>query len=163
MEFWEQVDEQDVIVENQRGLTLFGCPCFSAKLLFPRMDPSNFQIMNRQKGTLYDMKGSRRPIRDFYPVDGDDQGGRWLVDMRYGDVDDQGWVYSWAFRHGRWRGKKGIVRRRLWVREKLAPGATIPQPQSTYSKESAGQDAAAKSQRESLTTTLKVIPGRIQV
>lgn len=121
MDILKSTDESDVIIENQRGFTLLGYPFFSPKLLFPRLDPNNFQIMNREKGTLIDIRSNRRSIRDVFPLEGYDRCGRWFVDMRVGNVDDQGWVYSWNFSHGRWRDGKGLVRRRIWVRHSLDP------------------------------------------
>lgn len=119
MDILESTNESDVIVENQRGFMLLGYPLFSPKLLLRRLDPSNFQIMNREKGTLFNVRDNRRSIRDIFPLDCEDQCGKWFVDMRIGDVDDQGWAYSWNFSHGRWRDGKGFVRRRIWVRHNL--------------------------------------------
>lgn len=118
-------DHSNVIVENQRGITLLGYPFFSPKILLPRFDPSNFQMMNSEKGTLNDIRGSHRSVKDVFPLDAGEEVGRWFVDMRYGDVDDQGWVYSWNFNHGRWRGRKGLVRRRIWVRHTMDPRSSI--------------------------------------
>ncbi|GCE98022.1 hypothetical protein ZYGM_004581 [Zygosaccharomyces mellis] len=119
MDILESTSESDVIIENQRGFMLLGYPLFSPKLLLRRLDPSNFQIMNREKGTLFNVRDNRRSIRDIFPLDCEDQCGKWFVDMRIGDVDDQGWAYSWNFSHGRWRDGKGFVRRRIWVRHNL--------------------------------------------
>lgn len=126
MDIIESTNESDVIVENQRGCTLLGYPLFSPKLLLRRLDPGNFQIVNREKRTLINIRGNRRSIRDIFPLEGGDQCGKWFVDMRIGDVDDQGWAYSWNFSHGRWRDGKGFVRRRIWVRHSLETAYPMP-------------------------------------
>lgn len=77
------------------------------------------------------------------------------MDMRYGDVDDQGWVYSWAFRHGRWRGTRGVVRRRLWVRARRQEDRTGLVHHQDDPKERSQKVTEANTEEAALTTTLK--------
>ncbi|CAL9734062.1 sporulation-specific protein 73 [Monosporozyma servazzii] len=41
-----ELDEtNDIIVENQRGITLLGIPFFSSSFLLPTLDPPNYQLI----------------------------------------------------------------------------------------------------------------------
>lgn len=106
----------DVLYENQRGLFLFGVPRFSPNALY-NFDPANWttvdwkpsgvNITNAQvpdPGWVWDWKS-------------------WYVDMS-GDVDEEGWQYSLAFRTGfAWHGTHpwfhSFVRRRRWLRKRV--------------------------------------------
>lgn len=107
----------DVVVENQRGLKLFGIGLFSRKSLFPLVDPSPYTRLDGSKVTLPLDTLESYPIPDLgwewrWP--------RWYVLMQE-DVDESGWMYLSLFwsMNSRWHGKYyfgDFVRRRLWVR-----------------------------------------------
>ncbi|AAS51815.2 ADL105Cp [Eremothecium gossypii ATCC 10895] len=134
---------EHIIVENQRGITLFGYPFFSNKLLIPKVDPPQFHTEKEQQpistttsnyygntnnklllplhfrytGTL-GAEGTGR-LRGRPASGGSDDEFAWFVSMDYRgqyDIDDQGWCYSWSFRSKYWKGKSGFVRKRFWVR-----------------------------------------------
>ncbi|QPG72781.1 hypothetical protein FOA43_000083 [Brettanomyces nanus] len=102
----------EIIVENQRGSTLFGVPMYSKQSMFYGADPPTFQALN----------GCGLGNMGIYPLPGRDW--RWSWDswhvMMISDVDEDGWVYS-NIRFGSkyWKGTRGfgrMVRRRVWVR-----------------------------------------------
>lgn len=113
----------DVIVENQRGMKLFGIPLFSGKSLFPLVDPSLFERVEGTKVLLNHDSISNYPLPDLDWV--------WVWDLWHvlmaNDVDELGWVYlikflSWLLH---WHGKYyfgDFVRRRLWVRLRKRTG-----------------------------------------
>ncbi|CAD6621657.1 HN1_G0001190.mRNA.1.CDS.1 [Saccharomyces cerevisiae] len=120
---------EDVLIENERGVTLLGYPLFSPKILLPHVDPPQFQRLNTENGSLIAL--SKNTISNFielYPIDlstertagsSSSQMTKWFVLMDYKekyDIDDQGWCYSWNFNNSRWKSKNGLVRRRVWVR-----------------------------------------------
>lgn len=115
---------EDIFVENERGFTFLGYPIFSAKLLIPRLDPTNFQLVNSENGLLKNISNaSVHTIAGLYPLAKNEVKKReqegWFVLMEYedkADMDDQGWVYSWHFGTDRWKSKHGFVRRRVWVK-----------------------------------------------
>lgn len=121
--FFKCIDQlpEDIVVENQRGICLLGYPFFSAKLLVPRVDPTNFQLVNTKDGVLRNISNaSIRTVAELYPlVEKGNASLKWFVLMEFGekvDMDDQGWVYSWHFSTERWKSKHGFVRRRVWAR-----------------------------------------------
>lgn len=156
MDLLELISESDVIIENQRGITLWGYPFFSAKLLLRRLDPCNFQIMNREKGTLIDVRENHRPVKEIFPLERPEEVGKWFIDMRVGDVDDQGWTYSWNFSHGRWRAEKGFVRRRVWVRHNMEETFHVQHiPVKKYEGHSIAKQQALNDENESLVAVLR--------
>ncbi|QLQ80550.1 hypothetical protein HG537_0D05510 [Torulaspora globosa] len=126
--FFQCLDELpgDIFVENERGISFLGYPFFSARLLIPRLDPTNFQLVNCDDGVLKNISNaSVHTIAGLYPLVKDetkneDSGcSKWFVLMDFPgkiDMDDQGWVYSWHFATERWKSKHGLVRRRVWVK-----------------------------------------------
>jgi hypothetical protein len=101
----------DYLVENQRGWVFMGFPFFSANSLFP-WDPANW--------TTLDKHASPGISEHILPsVSWRWVWKRWYVDMA-GDVDDQGWVYSWRFGADTWHGShlwfSSFVRKRVWKR-----------------------------------------------
>lgn len=117
---------EDIIIENQRGISFLGYPFFSSKLLFARVDPSNFQIINLEDRLLKNISNEFvHSIADLYPLTKTESKCcvnstvKWFVLMDFKDkldMDDQGWLYSWHFNSFRWKSKHGIVRRRVWVK-----------------------------------------------
>lgn len=126
--FFKCIDELpgDIFVENERGISFLGYPFFSAKLLIPRVDPTNFQLVNSDDGILKNISNaSVHTIAGLYPLVKDEAKSegkscsKWFVLMDFRgkvDMDDQGWVYSWHFATERWKSKHGFVRRRVWVK-----------------------------------------------
>lgn len=107
----------ELIIENQRGLKLFGIPLFSSNILFPLVDPPPFQRLDGLRVSLALNAIANYPLPDLGWQWGWDQ---WYV-LMLADVDEQGWVYLLMFLWlgHRWHGKyyfADFVRRRLWVR-----------------------------------------------
>lgn len=109
--------DYDFVVENQRGMKMFGIPLFLNKALIPVFDPATFQLANGKNLSInYDK------IDNFHLPDLDWVWAwpKWYV-LMLNDVDDQGWLYlgiSFRLRH-HWKGKYyfgNFVRRRIWVR-----------------------------------------------
>ncbi|AMD20644.1 HDL100Wp [Eremothecium sinecaudum] len=138
----KRISEQ-VIVENQRGITLFGYPFFSSKLLIPKVDPPQFhtekdrQPISTATSNYYGNTNNKLllPLNFKCSMGLTEEVGEgsaqvecvgerddefaWFVSMDYHgnyDIDDQGWCYSWSFRSKYWKGKNGFVRKRFWVR-----------------------------------------------
>lgn len=127
-QFLKDLDDlpEDIFVENERGVSLLGYPFYSARLLIPRIDPTNYQIINTENRVLRNISNSSvHSIAGMYPLTRDEarHGGegpsKWFVLMAFKDkldMDDQGWLYSWHFNTERWKSKHGFVRRRVWVK-----------------------------------------------
>ncbi|KAJ5287492.1 hypothetical protein N7478_003178 [Penicillium angulare] len=106
------VTELDILYENQRGSFFFGVPLYSHSSLL-NLDPSAW------------MKDDKRPspvnITNAQVPDPSWEWTwrTWYVDMS-GDVDEQGWQYSFSFGSSQWHGTHpwfhSFVRRRRWVR-----------------------------------------------
>ncbi|CCE72908.1 Piso0_000511 [Millerozyma farinosa CBS 7064] len=117
----------DLIIENQRGMKLFGIPLFSNRSLIPILDPSNYQMANGHNLQLIHNRINNYPLPDL--------GWEWSWDKWYvlmvNDVDDQGWIYSkMMFRNKLWKGKYNIgdfIRRRVWVRMRHKVERDIPE------------------------------------
>ncbi|CDR44759.1 CYFA0S15e02520g1_1 [Cyberlindnera fabianii] len=106
--------DYDIIIESERGVTLFGFPLFSHQL-FP-MDPPRLMTPH----------GTKIMSTQLYPLPSDLWRwgwAQWHVVMDAGDMDDQGWSYAWWFKAKSWRGrmKTGCVRRRIWMRVRWRP------------------------------------------
>ena len=132
------LSKNEIIVENQRGLTVLGYPLFSANLLLPTLDPPQFQLLCKQEvkeialhktsGNVADItytlnKLSHQVSSSFehlYPLAFDEcySDNKWYVYMSLADADDQGWCYSWNFHNRRWKSKNGFVRKRIWIKLK---------------------------------------------
>ncbi|EKM83882.1 hypothetical protein AGABI1DRAFT_124207 [Agaricus bisporus var. burnettii JB137-S8] len=128
----EDEDDRDrfewaVVYENQRGMTLFSIPYYSALSLLPA-DPLAFTLPNASR------KRSKQPeiTLSTYPLpDGDWRwvSRAWMIDMRSdrGVVQHDGFEYNWTFRRHKWRPEVGFlsaggwVRRRRWVRLMMRP------------------------------------------
>ncbi|KAH3902790.1 Spo73p SCDLUD_000381 [Saccharomycodes ludwigii] len=132
----------DIIIENQRGITLLGYPIYSARLLIKHLDPPKYQtfpdLVHVSGGPkLYPLERQRQQPQtteykwfvsiDFYSSKYfKSVSKRNEEDISYNnnnnvlttpdDIDEQGWYYAWNFRSENWNGKYGIVRRRFWIR-----------------------------------------------
>ncbi|OWB69938.1 hypothetical protein B5S30_g5377 [[Candida] boidinii] len=121
----------EVIIENQRGSTMFGVQKYSDKILMHKLDPSKFQTLS----------GSRITSLNLYPLAGIDW--KWSWDswhaLMISDVDQQGWLYSSIHFGGKkWKGfgtLGSFVRRRIWIRlrEKLPKKQIIASNYSGFS------------------------------
>ncbi|KAE8324595.1 hypothetical protein BDV39DRAFT_194966 [Aspergillus sergii] len=104
--------ELDILYENQRGWFFFGIPLYSHGSLL-NFDPSAW--------VTYDLRDSPVNITNAQVPDPSWEWAwkTWYVDMS-GDVDDQGWQYSFSFSSSAWHGSHpwfhSFVRRRRWVR-----------------------------------------------
>ncbi|EMR10061.1 hypothetical protein PNEG_01812 [Pneumocystis murina B123] len=104
----------DVLYENQRGISLCGTLIFSANSLF-FFDPSPWTDKNFRYS----------PVNIFTATCPDPSWrwtwDKWRIDM-YGNVDPDGWSYSFSFKSKRWYGTSiwfhSFVRRRKWVRQR---------------------------------------------
>ncbi|KAE8375937.1 hypothetical protein BDV26DRAFT_283031 [Aspergillus bertholletiae] len=104
--------ELDILYENQRGWFFFGIPLYSHSSLL-NLDPAAW--------VTYDFRDSPVNITNAQVPDPSWEWAwkTWFVDMS-GDVDDQGWRYSFSFSSSSWHGSHpwfhSFVRRRRWVR-----------------------------------------------
>ena len=108
--------ETDVLYENQRGLFFFGIPLFSAQSLL-NFDPSQWQTSAFRTSPV-NINNAQLPDPSWAWVS-----KSWYVDMSR-DVDDEGWQYSFSFRHTfSWHGNHpwfhSFVRRRRWLRQRV--------------------------------------------
>ncbi|PKX92011.1 uncharacterized protein P174DRAFT_444023 [Aspergillus novofumigatus IBT 16806] len=106
------VSELDILYENQRGWFFFGIPLYSHSSLL-NFDPGPW--------VTHDFRESPVNITNAQVPDPSWEWAwpSWYVDMS-GDVDDQGWQYSFSFSSTAWHGTHpwfhSFVRRRRWVR-----------------------------------------------
>ncbi|MCJ1308661.1 hypothetical protein MMC25_002314 [Agyrium rufum] len=108
--------EYDILYENQRGSFIFGFPLYSAKGLL-NFDPAAWQT-SAFKESPVNIMTAQVPDPSWTWA-----WKRWYVDMSH-DVDEQGWEYSFSFRHGfSWHGTHpwfhSYVRRRRWLRKRV--------------------------------------------
>lgn len=114
-ELVDDAGELDILYENQRGTFFFGIPMFSAKSLLP-VDSAPWTNRHHAPSAV-----------NIFTAQVPDPSWIWAwksfaVDMT-GDVDEEGWQYSFAFRGSRWHGNAvwwhGFVRRRRWIRKRV--------------------------------------------
>ncbi|KAK6507216.1 hypothetical protein TWF481_005666 [Arthrobotrys musiformis] len=114
-ELVDDAGELDILYENQRGTFLFGIPMFSAKSLLP-VDSAPWTTRQHAPSAV-----------NIFTAQVPDPSWIWAwksfaVDMT-GDVDEEGWQYSFAFRGTKWHGNAvwwhGFVRRRRWIRKRV--------------------------------------------
>lgn len=104
--------ELDILYENQRGWFIFGIPLYSHGSLL-NFDPSAW-VTQELKDSPVNITNAQLPDPSWEWV-----WHTWYVDMS-GDIDEQGWQYSWSFSSTAWHGTHpwfhSFVRRRRWVR-----------------------------------------------
>ncbi|KAK6332566.1 hypothetical protein TWF730_004226 [Orbilia blumenaviensis] len=114
-ELVDDAGELDILYENQRGTFFFGIPMFSAKSLLP-VDSAPWTTRQHAPSAV-----------NIFTAQVPDPSWVWAwksfaVDMT-GDVDEEGWQYSFAFRGTKWHGNAvwwhGFVRRRRWIRKRV--------------------------------------------
>lgn len=102
----------DILYENQRGWFFFGIPLYSQSSLL-NFDPSAWTTQDRRASPV-DITNAQLPDPSWEWA-----WRTWYVDMS-GDVDEQGWQYSFSFGSTQWHGTHpwfhSLVRRRRWVR-----------------------------------------------
>lgn len=120
----------DLLIENERGLILFGYPLFNKNLLISNFDPPPFTNIFNEKVNISHSGTSTGSITynmNLIPiVNGSNWSwswDKWHILMLNDDIDDQGWLYSGVSFHSRvnWRGRYRIgdnVRKRYWIRAK---------------------------------------------
>ncbi|KAH8120330.1 hypothetical protein DFH11DRAFT_54751 [Phellopilus nigrolimitatus] len=128
-----------MIYENQRGVSVFSAPRYSSRSLLPR-DPPPFSIAgpapSLMNGHPAKESKSHQPnvsLADYPLPDGNWQWAskEWMIDMRNGTVQHDGFEYNWVFRETKWRNKAGRfnagawVRRRRWVRLMERPPLSV--------------------------------------
>ncbi|KAJ3125454.1 hypothetical protein HK098_000268 [Nowakowskiella sp. JEL0407] len=97
----------EIVYENQRGSFLLGIPRFSSRLL-----PTDYPAWSSEKGFF------RNNINSIQLPPTWEWVSKWMVDNN-GDVDQDGWSYSFAFTSANWSGNPSVtsyVRRRKWIR-----------------------------------------------
>lgn len=108
---------QDLVTENQRGMFLFGYPMFSGQTLMP-FDPGNWVTISGSK--VNSLEEVLLP-----DITWEWSWNRWYVDMA-GEVDDQGWAYSFRFGGNHWYSRhfffRAFVRKRIWKRLRVKIG-----------------------------------------
>ncbi|KAJ5989047.1 hypothetical protein N7481_004257 [Penicillium waksmanii] len=106
------VSELDILYENQRGSFVFGIPLYSQGSLL-NLDPSPWMTQDRRESPV-NITNAQLPDPSW-----EWSWRTWYVDMS-GDVDEQGWQYSFSFSSSQWHGTHpwfhSWVRRRRWVR-----------------------------------------------
>ncbi|PYH89442.1 hypothetical protein BO71DRAFT_434783 [Aspergillus ellipticus CBS 707.79] len=104
--------ELDILYENQRGWFFFGIPLYSHSSLL-NFDPTAW-ITADGRDSPVNITNAQLPDPSWEWV-----WKNWYVDMS-GDMDDQGWQYSFSFGSSAWHGSHpwfhSFVRRRRWVR-----------------------------------------------
>lgn len=154
---------EDSLVENERGITLFGIPMFSSSLLMPHLDPTHWQIINVEDMKLKNIgEHSLLSRGELYPLAKSAHvGEKWFVLMDFGDtvdMDDQGWLYSWSFDSSRWKSKHGFVRRRIWVKkdDQMATGLSAScSPATRPASRTGGGSSQSVDGRTRLLTRLR--------
>lgn len=150
--------EWAVVYENQRGMTLFSIPYYSALSLLPS-DPSAFTLPNASH-----KRSEQPPITlTTYPLpDGSWRwvSRAWMIDMRNSDsgvVQHDGFEYNWVFRRHNWRAQVGFlsaggwVRRRRWVRLMMRPAKNKPHADFEGSASSSSASSRTNLLRHSTT------------
>lgn len=106
------LSQLDILYENQRGWFFFGVPLYSQSSLL-NFDPSAWMTQDRRASPV-DITNAQVPDPSWEWA-----WRTWYVDMS-GDVDEQGWQYSFSFGSTQWHGTHpwfhSFVRRRRWVR-----------------------------------------------
>ncbi|KAJ5683395.1 Meiotically protein [Penicillium macrosclerotiorum] len=106
------ISELDILYENQRGWFFFGVPLYSHSSLL-NFDPSAWMTQDRRDSPV-NITNAQVPDPSWEWA-----WRTWYVDMS-GDVDEQGWQYSFSFKSSQWHGTHpwfhSFVRRRRWVR-----------------------------------------------
>jgi hypothetical protein len=132
----DDTSELDVLYENERGLFLLGTPFFSGNALGP-WDPGSW--------TDGEFKKSRVNIMNAQVPDPSWEWAwkTWYVDMG-GDVDEEGWEYSFYFRRFAWHGNHpwfhSFVRRRRWIRKRVRKQQVPKSSQSMVDPHMMNQD-----------------------
>lgn len=107
--------ELDILYENQRGWFFFGVPRYSHSSLL-NFDPSPW-ITQDKRASAVNITNAQLPDPSWEWA-----WKAWYVDMS-GDVDEQGWQYSFSFTSSSWHGTQpwfhSFVRRRRWVRLRI--------------------------------------------
>lgn len=102
------------LVENQRGIKLFGIALFSSKSLIPLLDPSPYLRLNGRRVKLPYDSLDNYVLPDF---DWKWTWSTWYV-LMFNDADELGWLYLGVWGK-RWHGKHRFgdcVRKRVWLR-----------------------------------------------
>lgn len=107
--------ELDILYENQRGWFVFGVPRYSHSSLL-NFDPSPWMTQDKRASAV-NITNAQLPDPSWEWA-----WKTWYVDMS-GDVDEQGWQYSFSFTSSSWHGTQpwfhSFVRRRRWVRLRI--------------------------------------------
>ncbi|KAJ5760821.1 peroxin Pex23-like-Penicillium chrysogenum [Penicillium odoratum] len=106
------VTELDILYENQRGWFFFGVPRYSHNSLL-NLDPSAWMTQDKRPSPV-NITNAQVPDPSWEWA-----WRTWYVDMS-GDVDEQGWQYSFSFGSSQWHGTHpwfhSFARRRRWIR-----------------------------------------------
>ncbi|KLO14450.1 hypothetical protein SCHPADRAFT_311724 [Schizopora paradoxa] len=137
------------VYENQRGTTLFRRFRFSSNALFS-FDPPPFSMVQpfasngRQRQPLFTLSEYPLPDGSWSWLSAE-----WMIDMRDGNVQHDGYEYNWSFGGKKWRSKAGrfntgaLVRRRRWARLMVRPIVTVEGPEDEKHEGSSNESSVA--------------------
>ncbi|KAG9314359.1 hypothetical protein JVU11DRAFT_5153 [Chiua virens] len=107
-----------VLYENQRGITLFSTPFYSALSLLPS-DPHPF---THPQSYTFHANNPNLSLRNYPLPDGTWRwvSTAWMIDMHsdLGEVQHDGFEYNWFFRDNHWHAKVGKLSTGAWVRRR---------------------------------------------
>lgn len=153
----------EIIIENQRGATLFGSKMFCKQSVLYPLDPPKYQTLTGQN--LVNLSMYPEPAHNWMWC-----WKKWHV-MMINDVDEEGWIYS-PIRFGSYKwtgvGKFGnFVRRRIWVRmverinyEHLADDETTSESESEIGDKETEEEKEKKNEILHVLPTFKDIHAR---
>ena len=141
----------DILYENQRGWFIFGVPLYSHQSLL-QLDPGAW-VTSEGKDSPVSITNAQVPDPSWEWA-----WKTWYVDMS-GDVDEQGWQYSFSFGSRAWHGSHPwfhcFVRRRQWLRLRVKRTMKMRLGQSNFERAHMLNDdyftihsSAAKDQRQ---------------
>ncbi|KAI9756763.1 MAG: hypothetical protein M1815_002935 [Lichina confinis] len=151
--------EIDVLHENQRGAFACGVPLYSTRSLLP-LDPAPWTNA-AYKDSLVDITNAQPPDPTWEWA-----WRSWYVDMS-GDVDEEGWQYSFAFSprfpwHGTHLWFHSFARRRRWLRKRVKPRRSPPDSAIPGAERSSIRSAQSQSRDHSRTRGSQNLGGQRQ-
>ena len=151
--------EIDVLHENQRGAFACGVPLYSTRSLLP-LDPAPWTNA-AYKDSLVDITNAQPPDPTWEWA-----WRSWYVDMS-GDVDEEGWRYSFAFSprfpwHGTHLWFHSFARRRRWLRKRVKPRRSPPDSAIPGAERSSIRSAQSQSRDHSRTRGSQNLGGQRQ-
>lgn len=155
----KEQSEIEILYENQRGSYACGVPLYSRRGLL-HFDPAPWTNAS-YKDSLVDITNAQPPDPTWQWA-----WRSWYVDMS-GDVDEEGWQYSFAFSprfswHGTHQWFHSFVRRRRWLRKRVKPRRTAPDAAIPGMERFSVHSAQNRSRDHSRTRDSQVLNGNRQ-